>query len=250
MLYNAGDKRLRGRAGQEQRKRRLAAEPLCRHCAEKGIVRAATSPDHIVPLKMGGSDDDSNIQCLCEECHATKTALESTSSEAASNHPDWLKPSAIPLTIISGPPCAGKTTYVEQHSRPGDLVIDLDAILASLDPSYRQWSGGTLPSLLNRGIRARNELLGSLHRVCHGKAWFIVSAPTKAERDWWVSKLGGELVLLDPGTDECKRRAVARGTPLAAQGIDQWHRASLGTWSPPKRKAAAKVIGVDGWPVN
>jgi 5-methylcytosine-specific restriction protein A len=66
--------RLRGRAAVAQRTRRLAAEPLCRRCAEAGRVTAATVPDHIIALVNGGTDDDGNIQCLCEPCHRTKTA--------------------------------------------------------------------------------------------------------------------------------------------------------------------------------
>ncbi len=57
-----------------QRLRRLKAEPLCRDCAAAGIVREATVPDHIVPLAHGGTDEDSNIRCLCAECHARRTA--------------------------------------------------------------------------------------------------------------------------------------------------------------------------------
>jgi 5-methylcytosine-specific restriction protein A len=56
--------RLRGRRGQQQRLRRLAAEPLCRRCAERDIVTASTVPDHIVPLAQGGTDDDINVRCL------------------------------------------------------------------------------------------------------------------------------------------------------------------------------------------
>lgn len=66
--------RLRGRAAVEQRARRLKAEPLCRDCLTKGIVTAATVPDHIVPLDHGGSDDDGNVRCLCNECHLRRTA--------------------------------------------------------------------------------------------------------------------------------------------------------------------------------
>ena len=66
--------RLRGRRAVEQRKRRLAAEPLCRDCYAKGRITPATVPDHIIPLALGGSDDDSNIRCLCDDCHAIRTA--------------------------------------------------------------------------------------------------------------------------------------------------------------------------------
>ncbi|MEZ5880062.1 MAG: HNH endonuclease signature motif containing protein [Nitratireductor sp.] len=69
-------KRLRGRKAVEQRKRRLMAEPLCRHCQAKGKVRAATVPDHIIPLFKGGTDTEGNIQCLCDECHRIKTAKD------------------------------------------------------------------------------------------------------------------------------------------------------------------------------
>lgn len=72
-MANAVD-RLRGRRAVEQRKRRLAAEPLCRDCLAKGIVNPATVPDHIKPLAKGGADDDSNIRCLCHQCHLKRTA--------------------------------------------------------------------------------------------------------------------------------------------------------------------------------
>ncbi len=225
-------------------------EPLCRSCSQEGRVTAATTPDHIVPLAFGGTDDDSNIQCLCEDCHAIKTAAEGAAHQGASNHPEWLEPSAIPLTILSGPPCSGKTTYIANHANPGDITIDLDSIMMKLRPGYRHWSDALTGDLLNAAIRARNAMLGSLSRKDRGRAWFIVSAPSKDERDWWQAKLGGEVILLHPGVDECKRRAVTRGTPKAIKGVDDWERASRMPWRP-KASAPAKVqVGIDGWPID
>jgi hypothetical protein len=80
-----------------------------------------------------------------------------------------------------------------------------------------------------------------------GKAWFIVGAPTKKERDWWQVKLGGLLLLLNPGIEECKRRAYARGTPLAAAGVAAWEAKSCMHWSPPVPR---RRIGPDGWFLN
>lgn len=65
--------RLRGRAGKAQRLRRLRAEPLCRICKANGFVRASVVPDHIIPLAKGGTDDDGNVQCICQPCHDAKT---------------------------------------------------------------------------------------------------------------------------------------------------------------------------------
>lgn len=242
--------RLRGRAAVAQRKRRLTNEPLCRHCLAKDIVRPATVPDHITPLAFGGSDTDDNIQCLCEDCHTLKTAAEGAATDGASNHPDWLRPSTIPLTILCGPPCSGKTTYIAERASPYDTVIDLDTIARDLSPTYTLWTGQLTGQLFNQAVRVRNAMLGSLERKTNGNAWFIVSAPTKAERDWWQSKLGGQVILLHPGVEECKRRAVQRGTPRARIGIDQWELNARRPWSPPTPRRRPTGVDADGWPLD
>lgn len=66
--------RIRGRLGIAMRKRRLQAEPLCRDCKAKGMIRAAITPDHIKPLALGGEDTDDNIRCLCGPCHQKRTS--------------------------------------------------------------------------------------------------------------------------------------------------------------------------------
>lgn len=223
--------RIGSRAGQNLRQRRLAIHPLCVECQKIGIIRPTDEIDHIKPLAMGGTDTDDNVQGLCFQHHAEKTAAEDVAHGGAANHPEWLEPSAIPLTIVCGPPASGKTTYVSEHAAIGDLTIDLDALMVSIDPWYRPWSGSSPPGeLLNKAIRLRNAKIGSLARASHGRAWLIVSAPTKAERDWWARKTGGTIVLLHPGIDECKRRAIARGTPRAAIGVDRWEERSQLPW--------------------
>lgn len=36
------------------------------------------------------------------------------------------------LTIVTGPPCGGKSTHIATHATPGDIVIDLDRIALAL----------------------------------------------------------------------------------------------------------------------
>lgn len=67
--------RLRGRAGQRQRQRRLdRTDGLCERCGDRGRTTLATVVDHIVPLALGGSDEDENTRNLCEPCHLEVTA--------------------------------------------------------------------------------------------------------------------------------------------------------------------------------
>jgi len=68
--------RLRGRPWARKREGILLRDPLCKHCLRKGVTIAAVEVDHIVPVEQGGSDDDSNLQGLCHDCHAAKTADE------------------------------------------------------------------------------------------------------------------------------------------------------------------------------
>ena len=50
---------------------------LCQECLRNGKYQVAEDVDHIVPLTQGGTDDESNLQSLCHECHKIKTARES-----------------------------------------------------------------------------------------------------------------------------------------------------------------------------
>ena len=65
--------KLNGSAWQKLRASVLAGEPLCRHCAARGLTVPATDVDH-----MNGADDNrlESLQPLCHECHSRKTAKE------------------------------------------------------------------------------------------------------------------------------------------------------------------------------
>lgn len=238
-------KRIRGRAGQALRKRRLALHPVCAECAKLGLVTATTVIDHIEPLALGGADVDENTQGLCDEHHALKTAAEDASHAGAANHPLWLRPSAVPLTIVCGPPAGGKSTYVADMAGPGDIVIDLDRITERLTgrPGHQR---GT--AHLDAAIRVRNAMLGELSRASARRAFFVASAPSHAERHWWSTTLGGVVVVIDPGEQTCMARVVERGTPWMRAAVAAWYRRARSPWSPPEAKQEPRAIRSNGEP--
>ena len=66
----------RGRAWQAKRIR--IARQHDYKCAACGLVwlPSVDQIDHIVPREQGGSNEDSNLQPLCNACHVIKTAEE------------------------------------------------------------------------------------------------------------------------------------------------------------------------------
>lgn len=72
--YSKPTPRLRGRAGQKQRDRRLQrTNYLCEMCLPQRVT-LATVVDHIRPLAHGGADTDENTRNLCDEHNAQVTA--------------------------------------------------------------------------------------------------------------------------------------------------------------------------------
>lgn len=69
--------RIKGRAWEKIRQRVLKAHDyLCVRCVQAEFPRMAEEVDHVIPLEVGGSNDDSNLQPLCSPHHAEKTAQE------------------------------------------------------------------------------------------------------------------------------------------------------------------------------
>ncbi|MEM1391466.1 MAG: AAA family ATPase [Pseudomonadota bacterium] len=120
--------------------------------------------------------------------------------------PDGVEPSAIPVILVSGPPAAGKSTYIAQNAEAGDIVIDFDI--------YRQRVGGkkwdTDNKVWREAFKLRDADIRSLAHRSSGKCFLIVTAPTKDERDKWCEALGDVRVhVIATPEDECIARIKA-----------------------------------------
>lgn len=185
----------------------LAEHPLCAECERQGIVTAASDVDHIQPVNGPGDPlfwESSNHQALCHECHSKKTAKENGGFGNAVVE-------RAKVFLVCGPPGSGKTTYVEQHKQPGDLIWDYDKILSALTdlPMYER-PEGTIDIIL----ALREALFKQLEKPGRIKrAWIIMAAPKRAQREEIKRRLNAEIVMLNVPAEECIRRISSRHDP-------------------------------------
>ena len=228
---------------------------MCVNCKRQGIdtplkVRPYDhAVDHIMPKAFGGTDHPDNLQSLCAPCHDQKTYAEQAEARGSRSKPEYdnrgfpvwreirqfghgipdgLEPAAVPVHLIFGPPAAGKTTYVETHKDPGDIVIDLDQMKAQVGGKF--WD--TDPLVFHKAMQARNGALHALRHKQHGKAYVIVTGPTQQARDAWKAALGPKATqtVLDTPEDTCIARIEAEPERKDAkqrqiQAVRQWHKA-------------------------
>lgn len=179
--------------------------------------RSALEFDHIIPLEHGGARlDPANIQPMCRRSHASKTAADKQK---------YARGQLNNITLVCGPPCSGKTTYVREHMQSGDLVIDLDAILQALsfadDPHAQQ------ASLLPFAWQARDAVLDRLaarpDRPQH--TWIIDSAASQSRRLAITQRFSAAVVCIDTARDVCLERAAQRPDPTTTiEAINRWFR--------------------------
>ena len=52
------------------------AEDCCHKCRRSIAGKLRAEFDHVIPLIIGGKHSESNLQLLCNECHAAKSKLD------------------------------------------------------------------------------------------------------------------------------------------------------------------------------
>jgi hypothetical protein len=222
---------------QRARKHHLANHPAC---SVFGCTMPATDVDHIqsVQDRPDLRLEPSNFRSMCHPHHAQRTARdqgfartgEGNSVNAplrGARHPEWLRPSIVPLTLVCGAPGAGKSTYVEQRRGPKDMVLDLDAIIAKLSgqPLYQ-----AAPSWRDAALRWRNGRLSLIGYVSSRwpMAWLIVAEPRDHWRQWWVDKMRARVVVLETPLATCVERVTVDDRRSVA--VRQRHCEGIGWW--------------------
>ena len=149
------------------------------------------------------------------------------------------------IRIVLGPPCAGKSAYVDAHKADGDVSVDFDRLARALGSTVAHGSTGA-PRVV--AFAARQAAINRILRGVESDAWIIHTNPSADALQEYVDA-GAEIVVVDPGAEECHARAKRDGRPEAThQAIDAWY-ANPPT-IPEARKAMSTKSSTDGKPMT
>jgi hypothetical protein len=128
--------------------------------------------------------------------------------------------------LVLGAPCSGKSTFVRERARPGDLVLDWDVLAAALSGV----SGHRHPPQVHGYVAAARDAV--LARLCQRRgeaeppaAWIIATnAPP-------LGDLSPRVHVLDTPAEECVRRLRADPDGRDVVAVERVIRA----YRPPRR---------------
>lgn len=123
-------------------------------------------------------------------------------------------------TIVCGPPCAGKSTYVEQNAEPGDLIVDADDIAYQLGSGRTH--GHTKPYWQAAEVEVE-RLLSEIEAGLHERSWVIRAAPYHEQRQKLLDRIpDATVVMLIEPRDVLIERAMERRNPERTVGLIDW----------------------------
>lgn len=128
------------------------------------------------------------------------------------------------IRVVTGPPAAGKSTFIRAHRKPGDVTIDFDTLaneLAGAEPANHEHPQHI--RMITRKAR-QAAIDAAVKQAGDHTVWIIHSSPS----DRLLARyrdLGATIDVVDPGKDIVMKRVKAERPatllPVAAAWYDQ-----------------------------
>lgn len=127
------------------------------------------------------------------------------------------------LYVVTGPPASGKSSWVQSHAGPTDIVIDLDLITRAISgPGAPQWNQD--PLQLSVAHRARYAAMDAAFEVRDKTDVYLIHTMPQAKALAKYKRLGARVVTVDPGREVVMQRIEAMRDPEMRRVAARWYR--------------------------
>jgi predicted ATPase len=136
------------------------------------------------------------------------------------------------LYVVTGPPGAGKSSWIQAHATAADIVIDLDLMaLAMAGPGADHHAHGEV--LLKVVHRARFAALNEAYQHLDSTDVYVIHTQPSAKALAKYKRLKAKVVVVDPGRDVVMQRVRAMRQPGMERVVTRWynHRPRQGSQS-------------------
>lgn len=126
------------------------------------------------------------------------------------------------LYVVTGPPAAGKSSWIKSHAKADDVVIDLDLMaLAMSGPGADHHDhSDTLLAIVHAARRA--AIAEAERHLATTDVYLIHTMPSPKTRAKY-RRLNARIITVDPGEAEVRRRVKAMRQPGMEAVVTRWY---------------------------
>jgi adenylate kinase family enzyme len=140
------------------------------------------------------------------------------------------------LIVVTGPPAAGKSTWIKAQAKPTDIVIDFDRIAVSIagpgaDTHHHSDAAAAIAH------RMRYAAIEESIRHLDKTDVYLIHTQPSAKALARYRRLNARVVEIDPGKDVVMQRVAAMRRPGMTGVVTRWY-ASRG-----ERSSATQRVG-------
>ena len=140
------------------------------------------------------------------------------------------------LYIVTGPPAAGKSTYVREHAQPGDIRIDYDEIANTI--SGAEPDNHDHPQHIQTVTKtARTAAIKAALKYANQVDVWIIHATPSATILQEYREHGAEIITIDPGKDVVMQRVKEQRPEHLTKVAGMWYRNTITITSSAQRGA-------------
>ncbi|MFD6375361.1 hypothetical protein ACFWFS_00345 [Streptomyces albidoflavus] len=126
------------------------------------------------------------------------------------------------LYVVTGPPAAGKSTWIEARAKARDIVIDLDRITRALTgPGAPSWNHDPIAAKV--ALRARYAAIDEAVQHLDKVDVYLIHTMPNPKALARYKRLDARIVAVDPGREVVMARIEAMRAPAMKRVASRWY---------------------------